>query len=137
MVLLARAGSVKRDAGLCWMHVDASTNNLPRIESGQFHYAILPASRMHDACDEAVEIVGGTCFRSLLGGGRRMPAPRRGDIVAILDAGAYAEVFATQFNSVPRPATVMISPHGVELVRARETEEDVFRAQSVPDWLRA
>ena len=137
VVLLARAGSVKRDAGHCWMHVDASTNNLPRIESGHFHYTILPASRMHDPLTEAVEVVGGTCFRSVLGTGRLMPPPRRGDLVAVLDAGMYAEVFATQFNSVPRPATVLLSTHGAEIVRVRETIEDVFRQQRLPAWLDA
>jgi diaminopimelate decarboxylase len=135
VVLLARVGAVKRDAGHCWMHVDASTNNLPRIESGHFHYTILPASRMHHAQTEAAEIVGGTCFRSVLGASRMMPPPRRGDLVAILDAGMYAEVFATQFNSVPRPATVLLSTHGAEIVRVRETIEDVFRQQRLPAWL--
>ena len=131
-LMLAEAGAVKADAGLTWMHVDASTNNLPRIESGRFHYTILPASRMHDPCDTMTEVVGSTCFRSVLGAGRSLPAPRRGDIVAILDTGAYAEVFANQFNSVPRPATVLLSGHGAELVRQRESIEDVFRGQHIP-----
>jgi diaminopimelate decarboxylase len=135
VALLATAGEIKRDVGQCWMHVDASTNNLPRIESGRFHYTILPASRMHDPADAVVEVVGSTCFRSVLGAGRRLPDPRRGDVVAILDAGMYAEVFSTQFNSVPRPATILVSSHGAELVRARETIADVFRQQRMPAWL--
>jgi diaminopimelate decarboxylase len=135
VVLLAQVGAVKRDAGHCWVHVDASTNNLPRIESGHFYYSILPANRMHEAADRLVDVVGGTCFRSVLGAQRAMPRQCRGDLVAILDAGMYAEVFATQFNSVPRPATVLLSPHGAEIVRIRETIEDVFRQQRVPAWL--
>jgi len=133
VVLLASAGAIRRDAGLCWMHVDASTNNLPRIESGRFHYAILPATRMRDPATSVVEVVGSTCFRSVLGAARPMPDPRRGDIVAILDAGMYAEVFATQFNSVPRPAAVLLAPDGrAEVVRERETIDDVFRSQRLP-----
>jgi diaminopimelate decarboxylase len=135
VVLLATAGAVKRDAGYCWMHVDASTNNLPRIESGQFHYTILPASRMHDPASETVEVVGSTCFRAVLGAGRALPAPARGDVIAILDAGMYAEVFANQFNSVPRPATILLSAHGAELVRQRETIADLFAQQSLPSRL--
>jgi diaminopimelate decarboxylase len=137
VVLLARAGAVKRDAGYCWMHVDASTNDLPRIESGRFHYTILPASRMRDRADVAVEVVGSTCFRSVLGAGRMLPDPRRGDVVAILDTGGYAEVFANQFNAVPRPATILLSSHGAELVKARETIEDVFRRHRIPAWIAA
>jgi diaminopimelate decarboxylase len=132
VVLLATAGAVKRDAGYCWMHVDASTNNLPRIESGQFHYTILPASRMREPANDTMEVVGSTCFRSVLGAGRALPPPARGDIIAILDAGMYAEVFANQFNAVPRPATVLLSAHGADLVRARETIADLFAQQRLP-----
>ena len=135
VVLLALVGAVKRDAGLCWMHVDASTNNLPRIESGHFHYSVLPATRMREPFAVIADIVGSTCFRSVLGSARSMPALQRGDIVAILDAGMYAEVFSNQFNGVPRPGGVLLSEHGVDEIRRRETIDDVFRDHRVPAWL--
>lgn len=135
VVLLSKVGAVKTDAGLCWMHVDASTNNLPRIESGHFYYTVLPANRMFDPADTTAEIVGSTCFRSIIAAQRQMPALRRGDIVAILDAGMYAEVFSNQFNGVARPAGVLLSGHGVDVIRQRETIDDVFRHHRVPDWL--
>jgi diaminopimelate decarboxylase len=135
VLLLARVGAVKHDAGRTWFHVDASTNNLPRIESGQFHYTLLPASRMLDPLDTVADIVGSTCFRSVLGSARAMPALVRGDLVAILDAGMYAEVFANQFNGVPRPGGVLVSAHGVDEIRRRETIDDVFRDHRVPEWL--
>ena len=135
VVLLSRIGAVKRDAGLCWMHVDASTNNLPRIDSGRFYYTVLPATRMFEPADTIAEIVGSTCFRSVIAAQRPMPALRRGDIVAILDAGSYAEVFSNQFNGVPRAAGILLSEHGVDLIRQRETVDDVFRHHRVPDWL--
>lgn len=135
VVLLTRIGAVKRDAGHCWMHVDASTNDLPRIESGRFHYTILPANRMQEPTDAVVEVVGSTCFRSVLGAGRKLPALGRGDMLAILDAGMYAEVFSNQFNGVPRPATILLSEQGADIVKHRETVADIFRHHSVPDWL--
>lgn len=136
-VLLATVGAVKADAGYRWAHVDASTNNLQRIETGSFHYHLLPASRMRSPCDTVQEVVGGTCFRSVLGAGRRLPSLNRGDIVAILDAGMYAEVFANQFNSMPRPASVMIGPGPtVDLIRERETVEDVFAHHRLPERFR-
>ncbi len=134
-LLLASIGSIKRDAGYVWLHVDASTNNLPRIESGrQWHY-VLPASRMTAPLAEAVEIVGSTCFKSVLGAGRMMPSMRRGDAIAILDTGAYAEVFANQFNGLPRPAGVLVSESGVELIKRRETIDDIFTTHVVPQRL--
>jgi diaminopimelate decarboxylase len=131
-LLLASVGSIKRDAGYVWLHVDASTNNLPRIESGrQWHY-VLPASRMTAPLAEAVEIVGSTCFKSVLGTGRLMPSMSRGDAIAILDTGAYAEVFANQFNGLPRPAGVLVSEAGVDLIKRRETIDDIFATHLVP-----
>lgn len=136
-LLLASVGAMKRDAGLVWAHVDASTNDLPRIESGRHWYQILPATRMHAPLQEPMEIVGGTCFKSVLGSGRRMPALARGDIVAILDTGMYAEVFGNQFNGIARPATVMIGADGPEIIKRRESIEDVFAMHQVPARLAA
>jgi diaminopimelate decarboxylase len=131
--LLATVGAIKRDAGYAWLHLDVSTNNLPRIETGAFWHHMLPATRMGEAPVESYEVVGGTCFRSVLGMDRMMPALARGDLVAILDAGMYAEVFANQFNCLPRPAGVMIFQDGtVELIRRAETIADVFSHHLVP-----
>jgi len=131
-LLLATVGATKRDAGYVWAHVDASTNDLPRIESGRHWYHVLPASRMTDAMAETTEIVGGTCFKSVLAAARAMPCLKRGDIVALVDTGTYAEVFANQFNAVPRPATVLVSPAGVELIRNRETVAEIFANHVIP-----
>ncbi|MBL8702728.1 MAG: alanine racemase [Alphaproteobacteria bacterium] len=136
-LLLASVGALKRDAGLAWAHVDASTNDLPRIESGRHWYQILPATRMHAPLDETIEVVGSTCFKSVLGAARRMPALARGDIVAILDTGMYAEVFGNQFNGIPRPATVLLGDGGAEVIKRRETIADVFAAHRVPERLAA
>jgi len=136
-LLLSSVGAIKRDAGLVWFHVDASTNDLPRIESGRHWYQIVPATRMTSPLEESVEIVGPTCFKSVLGTGRRLPTLARGDLVAILDTGMYAEVFGNQFNGTPRPATVMVGDGGVELIKRRETIEDVFGTHRVPARLAA
>jgi len=136
-LLLARVGALKRDAGLVWVHVDASTNDLPRIESGRHWYQILPATRMNAEFAEKVEIVGGTCFKSVLGSERRLPALARGDVVAILDTGMYAEVFANQFNGIPRPATAMVADGEAEVIKRRETIEDLFGRHAVPARLAA
>jgi diaminopimelate decarboxylase len=93
--------------------------------------------RMTAPLEETVEIVGSTCFKSVLGAERRMPALARGDLVAILDTGMYAEVFGNQFNGIPRPATVMIGGGGVEVIKRRETIADVFATHQVPARLAA
>jgi diaminopimelate decarboxylase len=94
-LLLATVGAIKRDAGYVWLHLDVSTNNLPRIETGSFWHHMMPATRLNDSLHTRYEVVGGTCFRSVLGAERLLPELRRGDIVAILDTGMYAEVLPT------------------------------------------
>jgi diaminopimelate decarboxylase len=69
--------------------------------------------------DTAVE--GPVCESSDTLGVHRLPALRRGDLVAIADSGAYASCCATRYNGRPRPAEVFIHPSGdLELARARE-----------------
>ena len=132
-LLLATVGAIKRDVGYAWLHLDVSTNNLPRIETGAFWHHMLPATRMRAPAADSCEVVGGTCFRSVLGMDRALPSLARGDLVAILDAGMYAEVFANQFNSLPRPAGAMVFADGsAELIRRAETIDDVFSHHIVP-----
>ena len=64
-----------------------------------------------------------------------MPKLRRGDVVAILDAGMYAESTSTQFNGVPRPATVLVNGADADVIKERETVEDVFARHQVPKRL--
>lgn len=136
-VILASVGALKRDAGYEWAHVDVSTNNLPRIDAADFWYHILPANRMHEPFEVTYQVVGGTCFRSVLGADRRLPVLSRGDVLAILDCGMYAEVFSNQLHGIPRPAGVLVSVDGeMELIREAETISDVFGRHIMPQRLR-
>ena len=47
----------------------------------------------------------------------------------------YAEAVSNQFNGVPRPAGVLLSGHGIDVIRQRETIDDVFGHHRVPKWL--
>ena len=133
VVLLSKVTTTRVEPGYRWVHVDASTNLLMRIETSRNWYHILPASRMTAPVTGMATIVGPTCVPSVLGADRSMPDLRRGDLVAIPDAGMYAEVLAPQFNGMPRPAGVMIAPDGcTDLVRRRETYEDIYRNHIVP-----
>ena len=135
VVLLTTVGSIKRDLGRVWINVDASTNNLMRIDTNGSYYRILPASRMHDTYEEQCIVVGPTCVASVLGTGRRLPKLERGDLLVILDAGMYAETTSTQFNGVPRPPTVLVWNGEAEVIRRRETVNDVFATHRVPERL--
>ncbi|MDR0810486.1 MAG: hypothetical protein LBE86_15400 [Gemmobacter sp.] len=132
VLLLGKVGAVRKDLDRVWTHIDASTNHLMRIETSRSWYHVLPADRMHVRCDAITDIVGPTCIPSLLAARRQMPELRRGDLVAILDAGMYAEVISNQFNGTPRPANVLVAQGRADVIRRREGYDDIFGTHLVP-----
>lgn len=82
------------------------------------------------------DIIGRSCY-----GDRLIPTVRvpddvvPGDLLAMLDVGAYQEVSMSNFNAIPRPATVLVSGERVETIRRAETLDDVFQRDVIPDYL--
>ena len=55
------------------------------------------------------------------------PVVVEGDLIAIMDTGAYGYAMAHQFNTRPRPAELLVDKDGSRLIRSRETIEDIIR----------
>ncbi|MBA2461728.1 MAG: alanine racemase [Actinobacteria bacterium] len=138
-VLLTRVGVVKRlpTGSTTWVNVDASTNHIPRVPLQGYYYEIVHATKGRDVGETEVSVVGPTCVIDLLGEQRPLPALRQGDLLAVLDVGGYAEVLSTQFNLLPRPATVLVDGDTCEVIRRRETIDDLLVTQAVPARLAA
>lgn len=137
-VLLGTVGQIKRDFGQTWVNADFSINNLMRIETSGSQYHVLVASKLNEEPGESVTVVGPLCTGTPIA--RALPVPgdlRRGDLLAVLDAGMYAETASSQFNGVPRPSTVLVSPECVDVIKERETVLDVFAKHRIPPRLRA
>ncbi|MBS37218.1 MAG: diaminopimelate decarboxylase [Thiotrichales bacterium] len=137
-VLLTTIESIKHEDEFSWVYVDASTNIMPLLGAaveGTFNH-MLAATRMHDSLTVQTDVVGPLCIESVLREDCRLPDVERGDVIAILDAGMYAESDSHQLNWLPRPATVMVRDHEVGVVRAAETLESIFETQRLPVWLR-
>ena len=135
-MLLARVGTVKQDLGLTWVNIDAGSNELPRVDTSDSAYHVIAASGMHRPADRVVDIVGPICIDSLIQRDAQMPEMAPGDPVAILDAGMYSESPSTQFNSIPRPATVLVNGSTAEVIKEREQVSDVFRLHRIPERLK-
>jgi diaminopimelate decarboxylase len=133
-VLLTRVGVVKRlpTGSTTWVNVDASTNHCPRVPLQGYYYEIVHATRGCDAGDAEGTVVGPTCVLDILGERRPLPSLGQGDLLAVLDVGGYAEVLSTQFNLLPRPATVLVDGDTCEVIRRRETIDDLLATQAVP-----
>jgi diaminopimelate decarboxylase len=131
--LIAQAGAlltkvlyVKRNGGKTFVITDAGMNDLIRPALYQAYHEILPV--IHDplANPGIVDVVGPVCETGdFFARDRQMPEVKEGDLVAILDAGAYGMSLSSNYNSRPRPAEVLVEGKGARLIRRRETIRDL------------
>jgi diaminopimelate decarboxylase len=61
--------------------------------------------------------------------GLRLPEPKRGDVLAVPGTGAYTLAMASNYNSVPRPAAVLVAKGEAQLIRRRETIDDLLASE--------
>ncbi len=94
------------------------------------------ANRADEKRTVKADIVGRSCYGDRLLPFVRVPKNLRvGDVLALLDVGAYQEVSMSNFNAMPRPATFLVKGDTVHLIRKPETLEDVFRRDVIPGHL--
>jgi diaminopimelate decarboxylase len=82
------------------------------------------------------DVVGHSCYADQIVLGASLPAVEAGDVIALLETGAYQEPSASNFNALPRPATVLVHGSDAQVVKTAETTEDVYSRDRVPDRLR-
>jgi diaminopimelate decarboxylase len=145
--LTAEAGSVvteiravKRQGGRKYLLVDAGFNTLARpVLYGSYHpLCLCPVGDSPEVCEE-VAVGGPLCesgdiFTQADGGfvtTRPLPAAAVGDLLVIEIAGAYGFVMASNYNSKPLPAEVLVDGGQARLVRARQSVEDLVRGETV------
>ncbi len=135
--LITRVGNVKKSHGIGhWVHIDGSINHLQAIEHfNGMTYHIIPGTRARAKAEEVVDIVGPNCAGDMIQLKRRLPRFERGDLLVMLDVGAYNISYANQFNCLPRPAMCLVNGEKVSIIRERESITDVFARQRMPDWL--
>ncbi|WP_296442802.1 diaminopimelate decarboxylase family protein [Rhodoferax sp. UBA5149] len=93
------------------------------------------ANRADAPATVVAEIVGHSCYGDRILPLTKIPAVVPGDLIALLDTGAYQEVSASNFNALPRPGMVLINGKRRQFIRRPETTEDVFARDRIPDWL--
>ena len=138
-VILCRVGNIKKvQSNTTKVFVDANFNMLMRTATSGFRYHVIAANKADLETTEVVDIVGSTSFGGpvdTLAKDKPLPRLVRDDIIAILDTGAYCESTTTQYNSYPRPASVLVRGSDVEIIRERETYQDIVGRDRVPPWL--
>ena len=129
-VLITRVVYVKRGGGKTFVVTDAGMTDLIRPS----HYGGLHPISFVDAADEGpverVDVVGPVCETGdFLARDRDLPLPTSGSLLCVHAAGAYGFTMASNYNSRPRPAEVLVSGNQVLLIRQRETFEDLVRGE--------
>lgn len=110
--------------------MDAGMTELLRPMMYNAFHRIEPVVRT-DAPSSSVHIVGPLCESSdTLGKDREIPRPQVGDLFAVLDAGAYGSVMASNYNRRLMPAEVMVENGSARVIRRRQTLEDILALES-------
>jgi diaminopimelate decarboxylase len=103
----------------------------PRPQLYDARYTALSASRADEEPDEEVSIAGMHCESGdVLIDDVSLPRPRREDLLAVPAAGAYTLAMSSNYNSVPRPAAVLVADGEARLIRRRETVEDLLAVEA-------
>lgn len=128
-ILVTKVLYVKETPYKMFVIVDAAMTDLIRPSLYDAYHRIQPVVR--SGRDTVVaDIVGPVCESGdFLARDREIEQPERGDLLAVMSAGAYGFVMASNYNSRPRGAEVLVMKNRVEVIRARETYEDLVRGE--------
>jgi diaminopimelate decarboxylase len=128
-LLLTRVLYRKQNSGKKFVVVDAAMNDLIRPSLYQAEHQIVPVES-RNAETETVDIVGPVCESGdFFAKDRELAHVQEGELLAIVDAGAYGMSLASNYNTRLRPAEVMVNGKSVQLIRRRETMADLLRTE--------
>jgi diaminopimelate decarboxylase len=125
--LLTRVLYKKQNGGKTFVITDAAMNDLIRPSLYGAHHEILAVHPSSDA-RQRVDVVGPICETGdFFARDRELPVVESGDLIAIMDAGAYGMSLASNYNTRPRAAEVLVNGGKARLIRKRETTADLMR----------
>lgn len=125
-ILLTRVLYIKSNEKKSFVIVDAGMNDLLRPSLYRSYHGIVPVE-LRSQKTMVADVVGPICETGdFLALDRELPEVRPGDLVAVMTVGAYGYVLASNYNTRPRPAEVLVNGSEAELIRRRETQEDLM-----------
>jgi diaminopimelate decarboxylase len=133
-VLLTRVNSTK-SAHKNFANVDAGFNLLIRPAMYDAYHEVVIANKADAPLTTEYTVTGPICESGdILAPDRKLPTVGAGDIIAVLDTGAYGFAMSSQYNCRPRCAEVLIHGTQVSLMRREETVGDITAAMQRPPW---
>lgn len=136
-VLLTRVLYVKETGPKKFVIVDAGMTELIRPALYGSYHELLPVKTTDEGKKISADVVGPVCETTdFFARERLIPPLKRGDLLAVMNAGAYGFVMASRYNSRPLPAEVLVRGDEYRVVRSRETYDDLIRGEEIPDFLK-
>jgi diaminopimelate decarboxylase len=124
---LYRIGVVKRTTGVAYAAIDGGMSDNPRPQLYGSRYEALLANRADEEPVATFRIAGKHCESGdVLIESVELPEPRRDDLLAVPATGAYTLAMASNYNGVARPAVVLVADGDAELIRRRESVDDLL-----------
>ncbi len=131
-LLLTTANTLKSTPKHHFVGTDSGFNHLIRHPLYLAYHEIVNASNMDGAEKRKYAVCGNICESGdLFTHGRLISEVKEGDVVAVLNAGAYGFSMSSNYNSRPRPAEVLVNGDKVTVVRKRQTYDDLLEGQNV------
>jgi diaminopimelate decarboxylase len=133
-ILLTTVNTVKVSPFKKFVGVDAGFNTLVRPTMyGSYHH-VLVANKLGAPEEETYDVVGPVCETGdVLAKDRRLPKIQEGDLLAVLNAGAYGYSMSSQYNARPRAAEVLVKNGNFALIRERETLDNLMSGQRIAE----
>lgn len=138
-ILVTRVEYVKQTGRKNFVIVDAAMNDLIRPAFYDSYHEIVPIARHNGAGNGTIssDVVGPICESGdYFAKDRPLPKVGEGDHLALLSAGAYGFVMASNYNSRAMAAEVLVNGNKAALVRPRQNLTDIWAREKVPAWLK-
>jgi diaminopimelate decarboxylase len=128
-LLVTRVLFRKKTPARHFVVVDAGMNDLMRPALYDAHHGLQPLVQRRGKTVE-VDVVGPVCESTdVLARQRELVLPKQGELYALMSAGAYGMSMASNYNSRPRPAEVLVDGDAWRVVRERESVQDLWRGE--------
>ncbi|NJR43646.1 MAG: diaminopimelate decarboxylase, partial [Akkermansiaceae bacterium] len=129
-VLLTKCLYEKKGSAKTFKIVDAGMNDLIRPALYEGHHEIVPLEEPKSKERLKVDVVGPICESGdFFCQDRELPDFQPGDHIALMSAGAYGFVMASNYNSRPLPAEILVEGATATVVRKRQTLEDLVEGE--------
>jgi diaminopimelate decarboxylase len=119
-----------------WFETDTTEMFLADLMIEHDVFPVVAASRASERFGALADVVGISCGFDVLARSVELPSLGSGEVLAFLDTGAYQDATSSNFNALPRPATVLVCEDTAEIVKRAEDIQDVFRRDVIPVRLR-